>query len=100
MPYQPRVRVHHRQRGNTKGQPFHPNLRLRWFENTTMLVNVLTRLTFLLLLAASLNIDAFVFYPIWLIPPAVAMLLNVRIAPAMHDKRAKDVLFAALFVPA
>ena len=34
------------QRGNTKGQPLHPNLRLRWFENVSMLVNVLTRVAF------------------------------------------------------
>jgi hypothetical protein len=32
------------QRGNTKGQPLHPNLRLRWFENFTKAMNVLTRL--------------------------------------------------------
>jgi hypothetical protein len=65
-----------------------------------MLVNVLTRLAFLLLLAASLNIHAFVFNPIWLVPPVVAVLLNVRIAMSMQDKRAKDVLYAATLVPA
>ena len=43
------------QRGDTKGQPLHPNLRLRWFENVSMLINVTTRLAFLLLLAAALR---------------------------------------------
>ena len=68
------------QRGDTKGQPFHPNLRLRWAENLGMVTNIFTRIAFVLLLAASLSIDAFVFSPLWLIPPVVAILLNIRIA--------------------
>lgn len=88
------------QRGDTKGLPFHPNLRLRWFENISMLTNILTRMVFLLLLAAALSIDAFVFNPVWLIPPVVATLLNLRTALSMHDKSASDLLYAALFLPA
>lgn len=38
------------QRGDTKGQPLHPNLRLRWFENFSMVSNIATRMAFLLLL--------------------------------------------------
>ncbi|MCW2525873.1 MAG: glycosyl transferase family 2 [Pseudonocardiales bacterium] len=87
------------QRGNTKGQPLHPNLRLRWFENFTMLLNIATRLSFALLLAASLSISAYVFSPLWLIPPAVAVLLNVRIAMSIKNARASDILFALLFFP-
>jgi biofilm PGA synthesis N-glycosyltransferase PgaC len=56
------------QRGDTKGQPFHPNLRLRWVENFSMAINVATRGMFVLLLCASLSVGAFVFSPIWLIP--------------------------------
>jgi hypothetical protein len=41
-----------------------------------------------------------VFNPIWLIPPAVATLLNLRIAASMHDKSASDIFYALLFVPA
>jgi hypothetical protein len=88
------------QRGDTKGQPTHPNLRLRWYENVSMLFNVGTRMSFLLLLAAAMSIHAFVFNPIWLIPPAVATLLNLRIAASMHDKSASDIFYALLFVPA
>jgi cellulose synthase/poly-beta-1,6-N-acetylglucosamine synthase-like glycosyltransferase len=88
------------QRGDTKGQPFHPNLRLRWYENVSMFFNISTRMAFVLLLAAALSIDAFVFNPIWLIPPAVATLLNLRIAASMHDKSASDIFYALLFVPA
>jgi cellulose synthase/poly-beta-1,6-N-acetylglucosamine synthase-like glycosyltransferase len=87
------------QRGDTKGQPLHPNLRLRWLENLSMLINGVTRLLFVLLLVGSLSIHAFVFEPIWLIAPAVAILLNLRIALSMHRRDAKDILFAALFVP-
>jgi biofilm PGA synthesis N-glycosyltransferase PgaC len=88
------------QRGDTKGQPFHPNLRLRWFENVGMLTNLFVRIAFLVLLAGSLSINAFVFSPWWLIPPAVAVLLNLRIALTLKTRTARDVLFALLIVPA
>jgi cellulose synthase/poly-beta-1,6-N-acetylglucosamine synthase-like glycosyltransferase len=87
------------QRGDTKGHPLHPNLRLRWFENISMLTNIGTRMAFMLLLAAALSIDAFVFNPVWLIPPAVATVLNLRLALAMHDKSASDIGYS-LSVPA
>ena len=88
------------QRGDTKGQPLHPNLRLRWLENLSMLVNGFTRIMFVLLLVASLSIHAFVFSPIWLIPPAIAILLNTRIALSMKNRDWKDVVFAATLIPA
>ncbi|GGH39785.1 glycosyltransferase family 2 protein [Microbacterium album] len=88
------------QRGDTKGQPFHPNLRLRWFENFGMLTNLFVRVGFVTLLAASLSIDAFVFSPWWLIPPVVATLVNLRVARTMRDCNRRDVLFALLVVPA
>lgn len=88
------------QRGDTKGQPFHPNLRLRWFENLSMAVNAFTRIMFVLLLVASLSIDAFVFSPIWLIPPVIAILLNFRIALSMKNRDWRDMVFAMALVPA
>jgi biofilm PGA synthesis N-glycosyltransferase PgaC len=88
------------QRGDTKGQPFHPNLRLRWFENLSMAVNAFSRLMFIVLLIASISISAFVFSPIWLIPPVIATALNVRTAVSMKNVNYRDVLFAALIVPA
>lgn len=88
------------QRGDTKGQPFHPNLRLRWFENFGMLTNLFVRVAFLTLLAGSLSIGAFVFSPLWLIPPVIAMLLNLRIARTMKNCNRSDILFAVLFFPA
>ncbi|MCR2824227.1 glycosyltransferase family 2 protein [Microbacterium sp. zg.Y909] len=88
------------QRGDTKGQPFHPNLRLRWWENLGMLTNLFVRVAFLTLLAGSLSIGAFVFSPLWLIPPVVAVLLNLRIAYTMTSRNGRDVAFAGLMVPA
>ncbi|WP_422732837.1 glycosyltransferase family 2 protein [Microbacterium limosum] len=88
------------QRGDTKGQPFHPNLRLRWFENFSMLTNIVVRVAFIFLLVGSLSIGAFVFSPLWLIPPVIAVLLNVRVAMTMQDKTKRDILFAATGIPA
>ncbi|MDQ0734024.1 glycosyltransferase family 2 protein [Arthrobacter agilis] len=88
------------QRSNTPGQPLHPNLRLRWSENVSMVFNILTRLSFIMLLAASLSISAWVFYPVWLIPPVVAVILNLRIALTIKGKSARDIAFALLVAPA
>lgn len=88
------------QRGDTKGQPFHPNLRIRWFENLGMLTNLFVRIAFVLLLAGSLSLHAFVFSPIWLVPIVMAVLLNVRMAMTMQSRTRKDILFALLIVPA
>ena len=87
------------QRGDTKGQPFHPNLRLRWFENFAMVLNAGTRFGFVLLLTCSLLFRAFEFNPLWFIPPFVATWLNLRIAHSMHDASARDYLFALLWLP-
>jgi biofilm PGA synthesis N-glycosyltransferase PgaC len=88
------------QRSNTAGQPFHPNLRLRWSENISMVFNILTRISFMMLLAASLSINAYVFYPVWLIPPIVAIVLNLRIALSIRGKTGRDIAFALLAIPA
>lgn len=87
------------QRGDTKGQPLHPNLRLRWFENFSMLTNIVTRLLFIGLLIASLSINAFVLSPLWLIPPVVALLINLRTALSIQKRSARDILFALTFLP-
>lgn len=87
------------QRGNTRGQPFHPNLRIRWFESLSMFTNAIVRFMFVSLLIAAATIQAFVFYPFWLLPTVVATLLNLRVALAMKDHTTRDVLFALTFFP-
>ncbi|MBC7518767.1 MAG: glycosyltransferase family 2 protein [Microbacteriaceae bacterium] len=88
------------QRGDTKGQPFHPNLRLRWFENVSMAMNVLTRALFVMLLAGSLANHSFIFVPLWLIPPVIACLLNVRTAFSMKNHNWRDFTYALWVFPA
>ena len=88
------------QRGDTQGQPFHPNLRLRWFEHLSMVLNLLTRGMFIVLLVGALMIDAFVFYAWWVLPPLAAVLLNFRVAHSMMDRNRRDYLFALLVFPA
>ncbi|SDG70838.1 glycosyltransferase family 2 protein [Microbacterium sp. 77mftsu3.1] len=88
------------QRGDTKGQPFHPNLRLRWFEQFSMLTNFFVRVAFITLLIASLSINAFVFSPWWLLPPLVAAGLNFRMARSMQKANGRDIAFAVLLFPA
>lgn len=87
------------QRGDTKGQPFHPNLRLRWFENFSMLLNAYTRFSLVTLLICSLLFSAFVFNPVWLIPPIIATVLNFRVAHSIKDATWRDYLFALLWLP-
>ncbi|MCT9819052.1 glycosyltransferase family 2 protein [Microbacterium sp. W1N] len=88
------------QRGDTKGQPFHPNLRVRWLEHFDMLMNMFVRIAFVTLLAASLSIGAFVFSYWWLIPPVVAIALNTRMAMTMNNRTTRDVLFGLTLAPA
>ncbi|MCC2034009.1 glycosyltransferase family 2 protein [Microbacterium allomyrinae] len=88
------------QRGDTKGQPFHPNLRVRWLENFGMLTNLFVRVAFVALLAGSLSLGAFVFSPWWLLPPVVAIALNTRMALTMGNRTGRDLFFAMTLVPA
>jgi len=66
----------------------------------SMVFNIATRMAFLLLLFAALSIHAFIFNPVWLIPPAVAVGLNLRMALAMHDKSKSDIGYALGVIPA
>jgi biofilm PGA synthesis N-glycosyltransferase PgaC len=88
------------QRGDTRGQPLHPNLRLRWFENFSMVVNGFTRWAFFFLLISSLMLHAFVFVALWLAPTLVATVLNLRIAHSLESATRRDYLFALLWLPA
>ncbi|MBF4162919.1 glycosyltransferase family 2 protein [Nocardioides acrostichi] len=88
------------QRGDTRGQPLHPNLRLRWFEHCSMVINIVTRLMFVLLLVGSLSIHALVFQAWWVTPPAMAILLNLKVARSMEFAHRRDYLFALLLAPA
>lgn len=87
------------QRGDTKGQPFHPNLRLRWFEQFSMLLNLITRFGFATLLICSVSFSAWDPSPLWLIPPVISTWLNFRVARSMANANRRDYLFALLWLP-
>jgi len=80
--------------------PFHPNLRLRWFETVSMAFNIASRLGFLALLAASLSSHMYAFNPVWLVPPVVAWMLNIRTTATMKHRTAADWVYSVLFIPA
>lgn len=87
------------QRGNTRGKPFHRNLRLRWRELGGMSTNIIVRTAFIALLAGTLAQDAFVWNWIWITPVVISVLLNLRIAMSMHDRTFSDYAYA-LVLPA
>lgn len=65
-----------------------------------MFLNALIRVALAFLLPASLIAHQFVWGWIWLTPVALAWILNVRTALRMPDRTGKDVLYAALLIPA
>lgn len=80
-------------------KPLHPNLRLRWRENLAMLMNLVSRVLFLALVAAALSVHAFEFAWWWSLPPVISVLLNARIAMSMKGWTPRDLLYALAFVP-
>ena len=85
------------QRGDTKGQPLHPNLRLRWFENMSMVINITTRVLFVLLLAGVAHRSTRSCSAPWWLDPAGRRRcwLNFRVARSMEFANRRDYLFAA-----
>jgi biofilm PGA synthesis N-glycosyltransferase PgaC len=79
--------------------PLHPNLRLRWRENVGMFTNLLSRIMFILLVAAALSVGVFQYEWWWLIPPVVSIVLNTRIAMAMKDHTFMDIAYALFLIP-
>lgn len=78
--------------------PLHPNMRQKWSENIGMVLNILVRVLFGVMLSASLALGAFVFNPIWLIPPVLAWLLAVRVTASMENRTWKDWVYSVSFV--
>lgn len=78
--------------------PLHPNMRQKWGENIGMVMNILVRVMFAVMLSASLALGAFVFNPIWLIPPVLAWLLSVRVTASMQGRTWKDWVYSVTFI--
>jgi poly-beta-1,6-N-acetyl-D-glucosamine synthase len=69
-----------------------------WRMQLKMALNALTRAMFVLLLATSLAVDAYDWNWIWLVPPVLAVLLNVKHARKVPGRTKVDLLLAASLV--
>ena len=76
------------------------NTLIPWKQQFSMFSNGIVRILFLVLLAASLTVHQFVWSPLWLLPIAVGIALNVKIAWRVPDRKPADILYALLVVPA
>ena len=79
---------------------FHPVYdRRRWFDQIALGWNLLIRIMFAALLATSVALDQFVFYPIWLIPIGIAILQSLLVAIKVPDRHFGEIMRALLFLP-
>ena len=70
-----------------------------WKQQLSMFSNGIVRALFLLLLAASLTVHQFVWSPLWLLPIAVGIALNLKIAWRVPDRTPADLFYALLVIP-
>ncbi len=78
---------------------FNDHTRYPWSMQFRMLLDLVTRVSFALLLVCALMVDKFEWNPLWLIPPVMSVVLNIKIAMKMPNRKASDVLMSALFLP-
>lgn len=71
-----------------------------WRQQAKMGLDAAIRMLFAVLLAISLSRGAYVWFWVWAIPPALAVILNLRIAAKMPNRTAGDMVTAALLIPA
>jgi len=70
-----------------------------WRQQLSLFSNGLTRLMFAFMLTAALMVHQFVWSWVWAIPPAVAVLLNLRQAMIVPNRTAADVILAGSLIP-
>ncbi len=70
-----------------------------WRQQLALLSNGITRIGFVFLLTASLMVHQYVWNWLWVIPPGVAALLNLKMAWWVPNRSAGDLLCAVLLVP-
>jgi len=71
-----------------------------WKQQFQMLANGLVRLLFLIMLLLAVSVHQFVWSPIWLIPIAIGIALNLKVAWRVPNRTPADLLYAVLVVPA
>ena len=70
-----------------------------WRQQLSLFSNGLTRVAFLFLLTAALMVHQYRWSWLWAIPPAVAMLLNLKLAWRVPNRTMGDLIAAVLLVP-
>jgi poly-beta-1,6-N-acetyl-D-glucosamine synthase len=70
-----------------------------WRQQLSLFANGITRAVFLFLLSASLIVHQYVWSWWWAVPPAVAALLNLKLAWRVPNRTTADLLSAVLLVP-
>jgi hypothetical protein len=76
------------------------NTVIPWKQQFQMLSNGLVRLLFAIMLLLALTVHQFVWSPIWLIPIAIGVALNVKVAWRVPDRTPADLVYALLVIPA
>jgi hypothetical protein len=70
-----------------------------WRSQLSLFANGLTRAAFLFLLTAALMVHQYVWSWWWAVPPAVAALLNLKLAWRVPNRTTGDLIAAVLLVP-
>jgi biofilm PGA synthesis N-glycosyltransferase PgaC len=70
-----------------------------WRQQLSLLSNGVTRAAFLFLLTAALLVHQFVWSWWWAVPPAVAALLNLKLAWRVPNRSPADLIASVLLVP-
>ena len=79
---------------------FHPwQDRRRWTEQLALGWNLVLRILFAVVVAASVALDQFQFSPLWLIPLGIVTLQSLLIALKTPDRSLREILRAVLYVP-
>ncbi len=71
-----------------------------WMQQMKMGLDLVVRLLFILLLTVSISLQSFRWSWVWLIPPLLAILINLKVATKAPRRRAADFIFALLYFPA
>lgn len=81
-----------------RGQAKSPHIGFLWRQQAKMAMDALTRLLFFSLLAVALMTDQYHWNWLWLTPPVVASLLNMRLALRVPQHRPIDIFLAGTLV--
>jgi cellulose synthase/poly-beta-1,6-N-acetylglucosamine synthase-like glycosyltransferase len=81
-----------------KGQAKSPHIGFLWRQQAKMAMDAITRALFFSLLAVALMTNQYHWNWLWLTPPVVASLLNMRLALRVPQHRSIDILLAATLV--